>query len=127
MKFVWHMTERDWENFIHDSNIENETDFGGGFYGNCYVGYLCADVLHTLDQSDWYAYSNMFGLGIDDGYGETLKGNIPYSLLDSYVEVPVDCNSFEEFKKCFEKNFEECINLNEELKELADMPLGDWS
>ena len=126
MKFVWHMTEENWKNFMNDKNMKNKTSCDGGFYGNCYVGYLCADILHTLDDSDWYAYSNMFGLGIDDGYGETLKGNIPYSLLDSYVEVPLNCNSFENFKKCFEKRFEKCINSNEELKELANMPLGDW-
>ncbi len=125
MKFIWDMTERDWENFMHDNKIENKTALGDGFYGNCYVGYLCADIHHTLDETDWYAYVNIYGLGIDDRYGETPTG-IPYALLDYDFKVPVDYDTFEEFKKCFEKNFEECFNSNEELKKLADMPYVSW-
>lgn len=126
MKFKWTMTERDWENFMHDNEIENEESIGDGFYGNCYVGNLCADIHHTLDYTDWYAYINLYGLGIDDGYGETPFFKIPYTLLDYDFKVPVDCDTFEEFKECFEKNFEECINSNDVCRELGNMPLAEW-
>lgn len=129
MNFVWNMTEENWKNLKHDDaqkryvNISKDMDF----YGNCYVGHLSADIQHTGDEHAWYAFVNVFGLGIDDGYGETNKGKIPYSLLDdSEFEVPMDCNTFDDFKMEFEKNFTDAINSNEQMKELASMPLGNW-
>lgn len=134
MNFVWDMTAKNWRNLMKDhkgfDNYDNysfSNDFE--FYGNCYIGHLSADIQHTCDPSDntsWYAYVNIFGLGIDDGYGETTKGKIPYSLLNYGFKVPMNCKTFKEFKQIFEKNFEEAINSNKELKRLAEMPLGNW-
>ena len=129
LEFVWNMTEDNWKNLKHDHAIQKNndnfsTDFD--FYGNCYVGNLSADIQHTGDEDAWYVFVNVFALGIDDGYGETSEGKIPYSLLDCEFEAPMNCRTFETFKKTFEKNFKEVINSNEQYKKLANMPLGNW-
>ena len=130
MEFVWGMTEENWKNFYNDHKSRDNTSLSKDFdfYGNCCVGNLCAEVMHTGDNYAWFAFVNVYGLGIDDGYGETKIGKIPYALLDdAEFTVPMECDTFENFKITFEKNFEERINFNDCLKELANMPLGDWS
>ena len=131
MNFVWNMTEENWKNLYNDHKSRDcdslSSDFD--FYGNCYIGHLCADIQHTGDDSDdtsWYAFVNVFGLGIDDGYGETESG-IPYSLVHCDFSVPMDCDTFESFKEAFEKNFTEAINYRSSCKELANRPLGNWN
>lgn len=139
MEFVWGMTEKNWRNFKHDHELKNFRGDGSGhcdfsedydWYGNCCVGNLCAEILHTCDDSDetsWYSYANIFALGIDDGYGETNEGKIPYALLRNSFKVPIGCKTFESFKKEFEKRFTKMINEKEQYKKLANMPLGNWN
>lgn len=132
MNFVWNMNEKNWQNLKKDHtnrlSMNMSKDFD--FYGDCCIGNLCAEILHTGDDSDkssWYAFTNIYALGIDDGYGETLEGNIPYALLHGSFKVPINCKTFDGFKRVFEKRFEEFINSNEQYKELANMPLGNWN
>ena len=132
MEFIWNMIEENWKNLKHDNEKKNFDNLSKDydFYGNCCIGNLCAEIMHTCDDSDktsWYSYSNVYALGIDDGYGETVNGKIPYSLLHDSFKVPINCKSFESFKKEFEKRFTEMINEKEQYKELANMPLGDWN
>lgn len=128
MEFTWNMTETNWKNLMNDNTQRDceslSKDFD--FYGNCYIGHLCADIQHTGDESAWYAFVNVFALGIDDGYAYTKNGDIPYSLLDFDFEVPVNCMTFESFKAEFEKNFTAFIESKTEYNELANMPLGNW-
>lgn len=128
MEFIWNMGKENWENLVSDNRRKNGVKLSkdAGFYGNCYIGHLCADIQHTLDEYAWYIYVNVFGLGINDGYGETLEGKIPYSLLDLDFKVPVRCKTFENFKKSFEKEFSNAINSSEKYIELANMSLGNW-
>lgn len=126
LKFKWDMTKKEWEDLKHDNKKGNKKlSKTANVYGRCYVGNLCIDILHTLDNSSWYPFCNLFALGKDDGYGETAVGKIPYSLLDCSPSVPIKCKTFESFKQCLEAKFAECINTNN-LSELAAAPLGNW-
>ena len=132
MDCVWNMTEENWSNFKNDHAKKNSNNLSKDYdyYGSCCIGNLCAEITHTGDDSDetsWYSYTNIYALGIDDGYGETLEGKIPYSLLSDSFKVPINCKTFESFKKTFEKSFEEMIKTKEKYKELANMPLGNWN
>jgi hypothetical protein len=131
MNFVWNMTEKNWRNFLHDSKKKNIGHFSEDcdYYGNCCIGNLCAEIMHTCDDSDetsWYSYTNIYALGIDDGYGYTRENETPYTLISDGFQVPANCKTFESFKATFEKRFEELIESNEKWKELANMPLGNW-
>lgn len=132
MNFTWNMTEQNWSNLRKDHKKKRNTNMSDDydFYGNCCIGNLCAEIVHTGDDSDetsWYSYTNIYALGIDDGYGETTDGKIPYSLLNDGFKIPIKCRTFESFKKAFEQSFEELINSKEQYKELANMPLGNWN
>lgn len=126
MKFKWAMSEEDWKCLILDNKQKYNPDFNicDDVYGNCYIGDLCADIQHTCDPDAWYAFVNLFVLGIDTGYGETENG-IPYSLWDDSPSVPIRSKTFESFKKNFEKNFEKFICKNEKLLKLSQ-GYGDW-
>jgi hypothetical protein len=127
MEFKWEMEEKDWKKLVLDNrarHTKRKLD-GNNVYGEVKVGYLNADIVHTMDKSDWYAFSNVFALGKDEGYGETESG-VPYALLNGSPKVPIRCKSFDSFKRAFEKNFEEYINQNEETKELVAKPIGKW-
>ena len=130
LNFAWNMTEKNWQNLISDHKLAAK-DRGIKFsedadvYGSCLVGNLCADIQHTLVSVDCYAFANVFALGVDDGYGETPAG-IPYALLDGGPRVPMECESFEEFKKAFVSSFEEYIAGHKDASALAEAPLGCW-
>ena len=129
MKFVWDMDEENWENMMSDhfmtkAKVDRISDTAE-IYGYCFVGSLRADILHTLDPDDCYAYSDVYALGIDDGYDVTYRGT-PYSLLPSGPKVSTRCKSFEKFKESFEWYFRHFIKDDSDLLALAEMPLGDW-
>lgn len=130
MNFKWEMTEENWRNYMHDNNLlEDETgepskDWKEGIYGQCFIGNLCAEFVHSLDNSDWYAYTNVYALGIDDEYAAT-KSGVPYALLDDGPVVPMGCHSFDEFQQHFESNFIEYIEANGHTS-LANTELGNW-
>ena len=132
MNFTWNMTENNWRNLVNDhkkhtfDSLSDDYDF----YGNCCIGNICAEIMHTGDDSDdtsWYSFTNIYALGINDGYGETVKRKMPYALLNDSFKIPVECSTFERFKAEFEKRFMEMINSKEQYTKLANMPLGDWN
>lgn len=128
--FVWEMTENQWTNLVSDykQRFANLLQFSPDFdyYGCCKIGHLCADIQLTGDPDDWYAFVNIFGLGIDVGYGETACNKIPYALMNEGASVPIRSKSFEAFKRNFEQNFLNAINDSKLLTKLASQPLGDW-
>ena len=126
MMFTWNMTEKQWKDYVYDHKCKGERNRtlsdSADCYGNCMIGKLCIDFCHTLDDSAWYPYSSLFCLDIDDGYGYTEDGR-PYSLLDNDIKVPINCKTFDSFKREFEKRFaEEIIKSN--LTDKANQPLG---
>jgi len=127
MQFVWNMSETQYKNLIADHNAKGSDQFSidADIYGQCRIGTLCADIQHSLDEDNWYAFANVYALGVDEGYGETESG-IPYTLLNDGPAVPMDAKSFDEFKAQFERNFEEHICASEYTKSLANQPLGNW-
>ena len=130
MNFVWNMTKQQWKDLYHDINRKSimkddeKISKSAGFYGNCYVGTLSADIQHTLTDGDYYAFVNVFEMGKDTGYATTKLG-VPYSLLNDSPKVPVDAVTFEMFKKKFEKNFKNYIEKYN-LLEQANAPLANW-
>jgi len=123
MEFVWNMKEKEWKRMINEH--VNHIDSCHNCYGNLYIGKLCIDFAHTKDMDAWYLYTSVFELGKDTGYGYTVDGNIPYDLLDAYIEIPVRCKTFDSFKKSVEDKVEKMIK-EYGLQEQAEAPLGDW-
>ena len=110
MKAIWRMNENNWRNYVNDNNSKGKEKFSSDadMYGAVVVGNIRAEFHHTLDNSDWYAFVNVFALGVDDGYGE--EDGTPYALLSDAPRVPINANTFEEFKTAFEKDLEAYIN-----------------
>lgn len=131
MQFVWEMDESLYKNLmaVHNTTGTERLSIKADVYGSCKTGSLCADFQHLPYEDNWYAYTNVYALGVDNGYGETESG-IPYTLLNDGPAdgpaVPMDTKSFEEFKAQFERNFEEYICASEYTKSLANQPLGNW-
>ena len=131
--FVWNMTESQWNNLVADHKLAKSGETNPKYskdadvYGNCCIGALRADIQHTLDPEDCYAFANIFALGVDDGYGETPSGT-PYALLDGGPEVPMRAKSFETFKAAFEEHFTEYIEKNPHRVHLSTVPVepGAW-
>lgn len=129
MEFVWAMSRDQWVALQQDNSQKGAGVIDGvsaGCYGVCQVGALRAEIQHTLDENDWYAFCNVYALGVDDGYGNTEAGK-PYALLDDAPRIPMELETFCEFKIQFEKHFEEYINKSEKAKTLAAEPLGNWN
>lgn len=118
MEFIWRMTEADWKR-LKDTTKKRKYD-SNNVFGECYVGGVCCDFVHTMDVSDWYAFINLFFVNEDSAYGE-LDDGTKYDLYDDSPEIPIKCRTFASFKKNFEKKFERFINEHEELKSLENV------
>lgn len=110
MKITWSMTKEQWQNFLSDhKSRETNTPLSktgeiGDIYGSVAVGKLSIELLHTLDPDDWYAFTNVYCLDRDTGYGCT-EDNRPYDYLDDIdIKIPFECKTFEDFKEEFLKN-----------------------
>lgn len=131
IRLVWEMTEKQFDDFKKDSSCKRGHRSGpwsesADYYGSVKIGDVCIDLQHTLDASDWYAFANVFILGIDDGYGYTDNGT-PYTLLDVCPEVPIRCKTFTSFKSKFGTNIIKMLNENPELKQYAYKPTANWN
>ena len=123
MKIKWNMEEKEWKRMINEHI--NHIDNCDNCYGNLYIGRLCIEFVHTKDTDAWYLYTNVFELEKDTGYGYTVDGNIPYDLLDAYIEIPVRCKTFNSFKTNVESKVKKMIK-DYGLEEQANSELGDW-
>lgn len=124
MNFVWEMTEKQWEQLKHDHKKTGKPNKHAGYYGDCCIGSLKADIQHTLDTADWYPFSNIFAYGIDSKYVTTSDGT-PYSLLNNSPAIPMKSKSFQAFKKNFENNFTNYIKDNN-LSQLTETDIPNW-
>ena len=120
MDIVWRMTEKEWEDYIHDhkarSDDNKKLSESADCYGNMIAGKICCDFIHSLDVSAWYPYVNVFCLDRDTGYGYTDEDR-PYDLLDTDFPVPINCNSFDSFKRECEKRFTTMIKDSDLITE----------
>ncbi len=113
MNFVWTMDENEWKR-LKDVHKLRQLEVDDCF-GNCYVGGVCCDFQHTMDLDAWYGFTSLFYVNEGSSYGE-LKDGTNYDLHYESPELPIECETFESFKKTFEKLFEEYINRHDELK-----------
>lgn len=114
MKFIWEMTEENWKNMMHDMNASGNDELSKDydFYGQMYVGDYCVEFIIADGSEDgYYAFTNIYQLFIDNGYGYLMTNNkytttnkTPYDLISGYIDVP-KANDFKEFKKLCEKEF----------------------
>lgn len=128
LAYSWNMTEEDWKGLMaDDAAVKRGEDVCANpdIYGSCCVGILCAEILHSLDVTDSYAFSNVYMMEENAKYGRTLSGR-NYDLLDDGPEVPMRCVSFEAFKRAFEVNFTSYI-ARKHLETAAEQPLADWN
>lgn len=128
MMYEWSLTEKVWEELMaDDAAVKHGEDIceNPDTYGTCYIGILCAEIQHSLDVTDPYAYTNIYMMKADANYGTTPSG-FNYDLLDDGPEVPMQCKSFEMFKHAFEENFTSYI-ARKHLEEAAAQPLADWN
>lgn len=110
MEFIWVMTEDNWKNMLHDTrtSIYDDLSINYNFYGQMYCGDYCVEFVADDAGSDGIInFTNIYQLFIDDGYGIEKNGN-PYSLIDSYIDIPI-ANTFEEFKELCEIEFTDGI------------------
>lgn len=123
MNFIWNMRKVDWERMRND-HIERLYDVEN-VYGQVMVGTLSIEFIHTMDDSDWYLFTEVFEYGKNTGYGYTMENHVPYDMLDCYIRVPFRCKTFESFKTMVVKEIKKMIKENH-LEEQANAPLADW-
>ena len=116
MNFIWTMDETEWKR-LKDTQRLKKYDTND-YFGSCYVGGICCDFQHTMDDSFWYAFANLFYVEENSMYGK-LKDGTRYDIYYGSPIVPIRCVTFKAFKKKFEKLFEDYINNHEELKSLV--------
>lgn len=117
MDFIWTMNENEWKR-LKDIQKSKKYDLND-YFGSCYVGGICCDFQHTMDPGDWYAFVNLFYVKDNTTYGK-LKDGTKYDLHYGSPVLPIKCETFESFKKRFEKLFEKYINEHDELKCLTE-------
>ena len=142
MNFRWNMTEEDFKRMR--SNVANNKYDSNNCYGNLYVGRMCIDFmtedfgedeLDVLPMYNVYVAGNVVQDGDCDGtYGE-LNDGTPYDLIPGSLSFGESMdktkmfvgkkrkpafacemlnNEFEEFKRQFEKMFEDYTNSEED-------------
>ena len=120
MEFEWDMTENEWKRY-HNDCISTEY-VSDDYYGKVLVGNLSIEFQITEENMP---YTNWFCLCKDTRYGYTECGT-PYDLFDDWIDVPIECNSFEDFKSLCEKQIQERINTNKILLHEANQLTADW-
>ena len=120
MNIKWTMTEKEWKDYVHDHKTKSDDSkylsTSADCYGNIIAGKICCDFIHSLDVDAWYPYVNTFCLDRDTGYGYTEEDR-PYDLLDAEFSVPINCKTFDNFKKECEKRFMAMIKDNNLIAE----------
>jgi len=102
--FEWDMTKGEWEDYVKDNESYSSKNLSksADVYGELRFGKLCIDFQHTLDETDWYPFINVFRIDEDGGYGY-INGR-PYNLVATIgvTSALIDSTSFEDFKKAVE-------------------------
>lgn len=117
MNFTWTMDETEWKR-LKDTQRLKKYDTND-YFGSCYVGGICCDFQHTMDDSSWYAFVNLFYVEENSTYGKLEEGT-RYDIHYGSPILPIRCVTFKTFKKKFEKLFEDYINNHDELKNLVE-------
>mgnify|MGYP004675052741 CR=1 FL=1 len=117
MNFTWTMDETEWKR-LKDTQRLKKYDTND-YFGSCYVGGICCDFQHTMDDSSWYAFVNLFYVEENSTYGK-LEDGTRYDIHYGSPILPIRCVTFKTFKKKFEKLFEDYINNHDELKNLIE-------
>lgn len=115
MKFVWDLSEEDWNKYPELMERQIESDPDGivnpiGVLGCCHVGDLCFDIRAWGEKGKYGLGYELFVGGVDNNYSETADGR-PYDMVDEYDEFPISVLKMEceDFKKLAEKIFEKFI------------------
>ena len=116
MNFTWTMNETEWKR-LKDTQRLKKYDTND-YFGSCYVGGICCDFQHTMDNNSWYAFVNPFYVEENSTYGK-LEDGTRYDIHYGSPVLPIKCGTFKTFKKKFEKLFEDYINNHDELKSLV--------
>lgn len=111
MKFVWHMTEENWKNMMHDLEASKYDDLSDnyGFYGQMFAGDYCVEFIALTDWENGeevghFSYTEIYQLFVDDMFDTDENGN-QYILTDYHINTPDNAKNFDEFKKLCEKEF----------------------
>ena len=130
LQFTWDMDEDDWWLMMREHNEAKKKPRSISVlpddpetYGYCFVGYLRIDIMHTLDPFDCQGYTDIYALGVDNGYEDFYHGQ-PFSLIEEGPRLWMACKSFKKFKISTEKRLREYISKSKERTKLARMPLG---
>lgn len=119
--FKWDMSEKEWARYKKE-NDERIYD-SMNCYGCFECGALRFEFAHTMDESAWYPYINVFIYGVG-GY-DVLANGKPYAH-DEVWDTPLKADTFEGFKADCEALATKEIEGNTRYAEYANMPFGDW-
>ena len=119
--FVWHMTEENWKNLLHDHSLKTANDrmtkASEDFtaYGSVEYYPYQIDITHLDDPDNWVALLAPYKYVVAEcdwtGYGsyeDAPEGYQMWNALDwndSLGSCPIRCATFESFKKAVEKRF----------------------
>lgn len=138
-KMDWNMNEEAYlllKNTVLKT-IKNNTD---NFFGNITIGNLLVEFNHTLDHSDYYAFSSGYVTGdeyqneTNYWYGTALEGTsreFNYEQCPELDDINVDgaiktTSTFEAFKKQVESEILKVFETYPAIKAKADKPNTYW-
>lgn len=100
--FQWDMIEKDFNEYKKDDLSDRSKNGIGlsGYYGGVRFGKYLLEFNHTLDQTSWFPYANLFLLD-QSGYAELPSGR-KYDMLDYDRRIPIDLDNFIQFKAYIE-------------------------
>lgn len=136
MKFVWEITEEDWEKYPEelkkaaeedaqyygDGNIDEGDVNTAGVFGCCRVGNLVFDLRAWGQYHDYGIGYELYVGGVDTGYNTTLNG-YPYDLVEDYGEFPAEVlkMGLKNFEKMAEPVFGNFIKEQAKKYKYADL------
>ena len=119
MKFVWDLSEKEWDRYPTEIRHAAEWDSDGivnsaGVVGCCRVGDLCFDIRAwgqlkpETDKACGLGYELYVG-GVEN-YAYDAEGR-PYDLVEEYGEFPISVTEMDlkDFKRMAEKTFRKFI------------------
>ena len=143
LEFRWNMDENEWKR-LRDVQL-NHTETLDNYFGSVECGAIKVEFCHTIDESAWFPYTNVFCYGYDNDYG-ILDNGVAYGDIDwdffgdaykgdyeSYLSYDEFINfflgeTFEEFKRRVQNTIHFAIYWDGYaiLQEYCKKPFGDW-